>query len=113
MQSKAKSIEEYLSELLPSDREVISALDLLVREILPHAAGSMKFGMPTYECHGRTVAINAQKNYFSIYADPKFVTRYRSELKKLSVGKSCIRFTSMENAPLAVFRKILRDYRQD
>jgi uncharacterized protein YdhG (YjbR/CyaY superfamily) len=110
MQSKAKSIAEYLDQLAPKEREVVLSLNQLVREMLPNAVGSMKYGMPTYDCGARMFSFNAQKNYFSVYADPEILERYRVELKKLSVGKSCIRFTGMSTAPMTVLRSILRDY---
>ena len=110
MQSKAPTITAYLAELNDGDREVIAELDELVRQALPNATASMKYGMPTYDFKGRTIALNAQKNYFSFYADPELVAKYRAELKGLSTGKSCIRFTSGQGAPMAVLRKILSGY---
>ncbi len=112
MQSKAKTIAEYLDELAPDERAQVKELDALVRRILPEATAGMKYGMPTYDYEGRMVALNAQKNYFSFYADPELVEKHRAELGKLSVGKSCIRFGGKTPAPLAVLEKILRSYRR-
>lgn len=110
MQSKALTIVAYLKELSPEERSVIKALELLVRSAIPGATGTMKYGMPTYEIEGRMLAINAQKNYFSFYADPVFVKRYRDELKGLDVGKSCIRFRKVTPALLATLGKIAAAY---
>lgn len=110
MQSKAPTITAYIAELSPDERRVIETLDQLVRTSLPSAVGAMKFGMPTYDVAGRLIALNAQKNYFSLYVDPELVTRYRTELKGLSSGKSCIRFRKLEDLPLEIIRRILADY---
>ncbi len=109
MQSKAATIAEYISGLSSEDRPVVATLDKLVRASAPKASGSMKYGMPTYEMGSRFIAFNAQKNYYSFYADPKVVTCYRSELQGLDVGKSCIRFRKIEDVPLATLRKIVID----
>ena len=106
MQSKAKTIREYIQGLGPSERPVMVALDKLVRSAAPKGAGSMKYGMPTYEMGSRFVAINAQRNYFSFYADPAVVKRHLSGLKGLDVGKSCIRFRRIEDVSLDTLAKI-------
>lgn len=108
MQSKASTIAEYVSGLTLKERSVIETLDDLVRSAAPKCSGSMKYGMPTYELASRVIALNAQKNYFSFYADPEIVKCYRSNLKGLDVGKSCIRFRNIEDVSLATLRKIVR-----
>jgi uncharacterized protein YdhG (YjbR/CyaY superfamily) len=109
MQSKAGTIKEYLASLPAEERAVIAALDKLVRSAAPSALPSMKYGMPTYAVASRIVAINAQRNYFSFYADPGIVKRHRAELKGLDCGKSCIRFRKLGDVPLATLRKIVME----
>jgi uncharacterized protein YdhG (YjbR/CyaY superfamily) len=109
MQSKASSISEYISGLSPRERSVAEALDKMVRSAAPKASGSMKYGMPTYDLAPRIIAFNAQKNYFSFYADPGIVRRYRDELKGLNCGKSCIRFRKIEDVSLATLKRIVSD----
>jgi uncharacterized protein YdhG (YjbR/CyaY superfamily) len=110
MQSKASTIREYLAGLASDQRAVVESIDSAVRSALPEARGSMKYGMPTYEIGDRMFAFNAQKNYFSVYADPEIVKKYKAELKGLDVGKSCIRFRSREKMPVETIRKILNAY---
>jgi uncharacterized protein YdhG (YjbR/CyaY superfamily) len=110
MQSKAATIREYLSGLSTRERPVIETLDKLVRSTLPTAAGSMKYGMPTYELQGRMIAFNAQKHYFSFYADPEIVKRHRAELGAVDIGKSCIRFRRIEDVSLNALRSIVAEY---
>lgn len=110
MQSKAETIAAYLSELSPQDKPVIQSLDRLVRSTLKRAVGTMKFGMPTYEIGGPLIALNAQKNYYSLYVDPAIMKRYRAELKGLSCGKCCIRFRSYEDLPLETIRSIIAEH---
>jgi uncharacterized protein YdhG (YjbR/CyaY superfamily) len=109
MQSKAATIPEYISGLPPGERAVVETLDKMVRSAAPKGSGSMKYGMPTYTLASRIIAFNAQRNYFSFYADPEIVKRYRGELKGLDCGKSCIRFRKIGDVPLATLRRIVRD----
>jgi uncharacterized protein YdhG (YjbR/CyaY superfamily) len=69
----------------------------------------MRYGMPTYDSAGRFMALNSQKNYFSFYADPEIVGRYRGELAGLDCGRSCIRFRRLEEVSLPVLARIARD----
>jgi uncharacterized protein YdhG (YjbR/CyaY superfamily) len=112
MQSKAPSIAAYISELTTEKRVVIEALDRLVRSSLEDAVGTMKFGMPTYEIGGRMIALNAQKNYFSLYVDSAVVKRHHAELKGLDCGKCCIRFRKLEDLPLETIRRMIEDHGQ-
>ena len=112
MQSKAKTIPEYLATLKPAEREVIARIDAMVRAAFPEVQGTMMYGMPTYELAGRMFAFNAQKNYFSLYVVPEIVQRHRAGLKGLDVGKSCIRFSSASKMPVDVLGQILSDYRK-
>jgi uncharacterized protein YdhG (YjbR/CyaY superfamily) len=109
MQSKATTFAGYLSELTPGERAAIRVLDRTVRAAAPGARRSMRFGMPTYDLAGRVTAINSQRNYFALYADPSVVRRFRGKLKGLQCGKSCIRFRKLEDAPLPVLARIARE----
>jgi len=109
MQSKATTFEEFLDELTVEKRSVIRALDKIVRTAAPKAQCSMRYGMPTYDTAGRIIALNSQKNYFSFYADPSIVRRYRSDLKGLDCGKCCIRFRKLEDVSLPTLSKIARE----
>ena len=107
MQSKAASIKEYLESLASEDRVVIRKLDELVQSAAPAASGGMKYGMPVYQLKDRMIGFNKQKNYFSFYADPAIVKRFKSELGNVEIGKSCIRFRRIEDVSLAALRTIV------
>ena len=111
MQSKASSIPAYVKTLGAPDRAVIATLDEMIRSEIPSAVGSMKYGMPTYEVGDRMIACNAQKNYFSLYADPSIVKTQLSELSGVSVGKSCIRFRKLDPKLHSSLRKIVRAHK--
>jgi hypothetical protein len=60
------------------------------------------------------MSLASQKNYISlymnnIYSDEKlkewFFEEYEKSGKKLNMGKSCVRFTKLENLPLDVIAK--------
>jgi uncharacterized protein YdhG (YjbR/CyaY superfamily) len=110
MQSKAKSVDAYLKELPEERRRVLKALRALVGKSAPNAKESMRYGMPVYDLGEMLCAMAAQKGQYSFYvADTKLLDRFRTRLGKLSVGKSCIRFKTLEQLPLDVLGQLLSE----
>ena len=127
MQSKAKTVAEYLKELPAERREVVAA----VREVMLANLGegfqeAMQYGMigynvphsifpAGYHCDPKQplpfAGLAAQKNAYSLYlmhlymdkvALDRFVKAWKGTGKKLHMGKSCIRFKKLEDVALDV-----------
>lgn len=82
----------------------------LIRKSAPATVECMRYGMPSYEMGELLCAIAAQKQHYSVYVmDPKLVERFRTRLGKLSVGKGCIRFRKVEDAPLELLGRIISE----
>jgi len=129
VQSKAKSVSEYLSALPADRRRAIKAVRGTILDNLPEGfAESMQFGMIGY-CVPLTrypktyngaplnyVALASQKNYMSVYlmgcyGDAKlikwFETEFRKTGKRLDMGKSCVRFKTLDDLPLALIGEVV------
>lgn len=122
--SSAETVEEYLSELPDDRRDAIEAVRRTVLDNLPDGyVEVMNWGMISYEVPLDTypdtynkkplmyAALASQKNHMAlyltaVYADEagrdKFVADYKATGKKLDMGKSCVRFKSLEQLPLDV-----------
>lgn len=125
MQSKAKTVEQYLAEL-PADRQkAMNELRKVIKKNLPKGFkegmgyGNMGWSVPHslyppgYHCTPELplpfMGIASQKNFIAVYhmgvyADPKlykwFVGEYaKAGVGKLDMGKSCIRFKNPEKIP--------------
>ncbi len=120
--SKATTVEDYLAELAPERREVVTAVRQLILRHLPEGyRETMNWGMISYEIplerYPNTynkqplgyVALAAQKNYYSlyllgVYADSEQEVRLKDEFqqagKKLDMGKSCVRFRKLDDLAL-------------
>lgn len=127
--SRASTVREYLTALPEERREVISAVRDLVRRHLP--AGyreAMNWGMITWEVplakypetyNGQPlcyIGLAARKSnnalYLTgVYQDPEQETwlkrAFRAAGKKLDMGKSCLRFHSVEDLPLEAVGRIV------
>jgi|TARA_B100001146_G_scaffold60237_1_gene53083 hypothetical protein len=127
VQSKAKSVEEYMAAL-PEDRlEAITAIrEVILKNLHKGYEEGMQWGMPSYfvplsaypagyNCQPDQalpfVGFASQKNHmaiygFCIYMDEelknRFVADWKKSGKKLDMGKSCVRFKKLEDVPLKV-----------
>ena len=123
-QSDAATPEAYLAELPPDRRDVVEAVRRTILDHLPDGfVEGMEFGMLSYHIplenhpdtyNGRPLGIIAlanQKNHVSLYLmgvygdeDEKawFTEAWRDTGIKLDMGKSCVRFRTLEGIPLDV-----------
>lgn len=129
--SAAKTVDSYLAELPAERRAVISAVRDMVRKNLPKGyVESMGFGMISYsvplsrlaDTYNKQplmyVALAAQKNFNSIYlmgvyGDAGRAKRFKDGFakggKKLDIGKSCVRFKTLDDLPLDVIGETIAD----
>lgn len=123
MQSDAATVEAYLAELADDRRRTISAVRSVILENLP--AGfeeGMQYGMIGYYVplerypdtyNGQPLALAglaSQKRHLALYLmcmyGPEDETAFRESWsatgKKLDMGKSCVRFRTLEDVALEV-----------
>ena len=122
MRSEATTVKAYLDEL-PADRAAaLSKVRTVVRRHLPAGiVETMRWGMISYEVplsvvpdtyNGQPLSyagLASQKNamslyLMSVYADEAlstwFADAYRASGKRLDMGKSCVRFRTLDDLPL-------------
>ena len=132
MQSKAKTVSQYLAELPADRRKAIEQVRAVIRKHLPKGYEEiMQYGMigyavplklypAGYHCKKDEplpfILLASQKNnmalyMFCMYLDEKDAARFRDEYKasgkKLDMGKSCIRFKKVEDLALDVIGKAI------
>lgn len=129
VKSAATNVDQYLAELPEERREVMTAVRKLIRKNLPKGyAEAMNWGMICYEIpldrypdtyNGQPlsyVALGAQKNKYSLYLtgvygseekDEELRAAFKAAGKKLDMGKSCIRFSSLDDLELDAVAKAI------
>ena len=129
VQSAAATVAEYLDELPPERRAVIAAVRKVIRRNLPKGYQEvMNWGAITYELplkrypntyNGQPLcyaALAAQKHHFAlylmtVYGDKKLEQELRDAFKKagkkLDMGKSCVRFRSVDQLQLDAIGRII------
>lgn len=124
-----KSVDEYLEELPEDRREVVESVRKLIRKNLPKGyeegvgSGMLSYHIPI-EQYPHTynkqplgyLALAAQKNYFALYlmgaySDPAqrkaLEEAFAKAGKKMDMGKSCLRFKSLDDLPVDALGKVI------
>lgn len=133
MQSKAATVAEYLRELPADRRAALETVLKVLRDSLDEDyEEGMQYGMigfyvphrvypDGYHCNPQQplpfTCLASQKNYMSLYTmglyihpteEAAFRAAWEKTGKKLDMGKSCIRFTKVEDLALEVIADFLR-----
>ncbi len=127
--SGAETVDEYLDELPEHRRAAIERVRETILANLPEGSvEAMNWGMISYELplevypdtyNGKPLmyaALASQKHHMAVYLSAVygddatldwFVHRYRETGKKLDMGKSCVRFTDIEQLPLDLIGEVI------
>jgi hypothetical protein len=129
VKSAASTVAQYLQELPPDRRELISTVRQLILDHLPPGYEErMNWGMITYEVpferypetyNGQPlgyVALAAQKNYCALYIMGIYQERSTEEYlreeyaragRKLDMGKCCLRFRKLDDLMLEPIAQVI------
>ena len=127
MQSNAKTVEQYISELPDERKEAITTVRKAIVENLPDGYEEvMNWGMISYQVPLETypdtynkkplmyAALASQKNHMAVYmsgiymseeARKEFEAAYRATGKRFDLGKSCVRFRKLDDLPVDLIGK--------
>jgi len=121
---KAKSFKEYFSMLPKERRALLEFLHKFIKKTAPKLKPNFFYNMPGYGSFKYKnykkeilmwpiVALASQKNYISLYVcavkDGQYLAeKYKNELGKVSVGKSCIRFKKLTDLNLKTLEKVIK-----
>ena len=127
--SNAKTVDAYLAELDPDRKTVMTKVRSAILERLPDGyQEAMQYGMISYviplETYPKTynkqplqyAGLASQKNYMSLYlmnvygdedTERWFVEEYEKSGKKLDMGKSCVRFKTLDDLPMELIGDVI------
>src|SRR3989344_4718288 len=121
---KAGSVKEYLDAVPDERKEIMLFLHNFIKKTSPKLKSHFAYNMLGYGSfpylnykkevvQWPVIALANQKNYVSLYVcsidNGTYVAeKYKKELGKVSVGKSCIRFKKLEDINLPVLKKVIQ-----
>jgi hypothetical protein len=133
MQSKAVTVEQYLSELLDDRRRAVQVVrDVIIKNLDTAYEEGMQYGMIGYYVPHRVypngyhcdpkqplpfAGLASQKNHMSLYLmciygegelSKWFQQAWAKAGKKLDMGKACVRFKKVEDLALDVVAELIK-----
>ena len=110
VQSKAKSVAEYLKEADAARRPALAQFRKIAREVLSDCDEVMDYGMAAYRRGGELVTAFAnQKGYIAFYAGQTAIAAHKAALKGIDCGKGCIRYKNIAKIDFAVVRSLFEN----
>lgn len=121
----AKTPKEYIEMIDEPRKSEIVKLDKFIRKTVPKLksfilVGMIAYGVFPYKNYAgkivdwATISLASQKNYISVYVCATtghgyLPEKYKKELPKANIGKSCIRFKKVDDINLEVLAKIFKE----
>lgn len=122
--TSALTPEEYIKAIPEPRRQDVEKIHEFIQKTLPSLKPHILSGMIGYgtyhfryasgkEGDWSLVALASQKNYISLYIcsienNTYIAEKYKDKLPKASIGKSCIRFKTLEDIDLSTLSDILK-----
>ncbi len=132
MTTTTTNVHDYLSSLTPEQHSVIEPVrSLILSHLPPGFVETINWGMLSYEVPLETypnsynkkplnyIGLAVQKQYYSLYLMPAYMDQnvyqtlmaaFEKAGKKLSMGKSCIRFKKVDDLPLELIGSIIASH---
>lgn len=127
--TSATTPDEYITSIAEPRKTEIIKVDSYIRQIVPDLkpfiiSGMIGYGPYRYKSKsGRegdwaVILLASQKNYISLYAcgmsEGQYVAeKYKQDLPKANIGKSCIRFKIFEDLNKTTLEKILLECKKN
>mgnify|MGYP003476323162 CR=1 FL=1 len=122
--TSALSPEEYIATIPESRRKDFETIHQLIQKLAPQLephilSGMIGYGMYHYryasgkEGDWSLICLANQKNYISLYIcsveNGQYIAEsYKDKLPNASIGKSCIRFKSVDDVELTILSEIIQ-----
>lgn len=106
MERDAASPERYLASIGAEQRALVERIREAIRAVAPEVEETIGHGMLDYP---GLANLAAQKRYVALYVAPMVLARHKQGFPGTSAGKSCLRFTKLEQADPEALEALLTD----
>jgi uncharacterized protein YdhG (YjbR/CyaY superfamily) len=110
MNSKPKTIDEYLVAVKPDQRTALAKLRQTIRAAAPKAEECISYGIPAFRLNRRSlVFFGAWANHCAFYpGSSATLKKFRNELKDFQTSKGTLRFSPDKPMPVALVKKLVK-----
>jgi len=106
--TKATTIDEYIAEHPASTQTLLHVLRNHIKMIVPDAAETISYGVPTFILAGNLVHFAAYKNHIGFYPGASGISNFPTELALYQTSKGTVQFPINQPLPVELIEKIVR-----
>lgn len=114
---KPATVIEYIDAAPTEGQEKLHELRSILKEVVPDATETLKWGSPVFEDKRILFAYSAFKSHLNFMPTRTTIDSFREELADYTIGKDTIQFPYDQPLPKALIRKIaayrVRDVREN
>jgi uncharacterized protein YdhG (YjbR/CyaY superfamily) len=112
VQSKAATVDDFMTEVAPERRPALDQLRGLCLQAFGAETEVMAFGMPAYGPPKLPwIAFNSQKQHIAFYVGQTAMDAFAERLAGVDHGKGCIRWRKPDKMDFALIADILEHVR--
>lgn len=104
---KPATVDAYLEAVPDAQRPSLERLRAIIRDELPEAEETLKYGIPTFKLGGYVVSFAAFKGHCSLFPGHT-VKEFAQELAGFKVANGTIQFREGKELPEDLVRRIVR-----
>src|SRR5947208_12665675 len=110
MDTKPKTIDEYLARVHAHQRAALESLRRTIRAVAPKAEEYISYGLAAFRLNGRPlVAFGASTNHCAFYPmNSTTVKAFQEQLEGFETSKGTIRFSTDKPLPSALVKKLVK-----
>ena len=110
MNSKPRTIDEYLAGVSAEQRIALEKLRKTVRTVAPKVEECISYGIPAFRLNGRSLFFfGAWANHCSFYpGSSTMLKKFRGDLKGFQISKGTIRFSPDNPLPITLVKKLVK-----
>ena len=114
MDTKPKTIDEYLGKVEPKYRTELERIRALVKQLVPEAEETMSYGMPTLKYKQRPlVFFTASKHHMSLLPSSWAIAELKDKLRGYKTTDHAIQFTLEKPLPEALIKELVLTHVRD
>lgn len=111
MKYDVKSVAGYMKAIPPERKPQLELIRKIIKEEAPTVDETLDYNMPYYPLNGKPfIALASQMHHISLYVgNAELIKKHKEQMGKISLGKNCIRFKSIEQINIAALRKLIHE----
>ncbi|MDL2253549.1 DUF1801 domain-containing protein [Ruminococcaceae bacterium OttesenSCG-928-I18] len=100
------TVEEYIVQYPPEQRQILEKARQIIREAAPKATEKISWAMPTYHQGENLVHFAMHKNHLGFYPSPEAIIAFKEKLQPYKTTKGGIQFPLSKPVPFTLIREI-------